>query len=142
MTRVSESAVLIGHEGVRAPVRVVVGRVVGAPGSGTRSARVIPSRAPVTASRTRTHRTLTEQRDERSQTRRVLGVVGGAHHRRDRAFEGAEDLAHPDLGGVAGELVAAVGAPRRDDEAGVAEAHDELLEIRAGEVFLRRDLGE
>ena len=42
---------------------------------GTRSARVIESRAPATASRTRTHSTLTVQRDERSQTVGVLGVV-------------------------------------------------------------------
>ena len=36
--------------------------------AGTRSARVIESRVAVIASRTRTHRMLTVQRDERSQT--------------------------------------------------------------------------
>ena len=141
MTRVSESAVSIGHEGVRAPVRVVVGRVGSAgqrdevgeghavEGAGDRVADADPQDVDRAAGRAVAQRG-------------VLGVVGGAHHRGDRALEGAEDLAHPDLGGVAGELVAAVGASRRDDEAGVAEAHHQLLEIRPGEVLLGRDLRE
>ena len=63
---------------------------------GTRSARVMPSSAPAIASRTRTQSRLTVQDEVRSQARSWLGVVGRADHRRERAFEGAQDLAHPD----------------------------------------------
>ena len=73
---------------------------------------------------------------------RVLGVVAGAHHRRDRALEGAQDLGHRDRLGRPGELVAAVGAARAGHEAGLAEADDELLEVGAREVLLGGDLGE
>ena len=41
-----------------------------------------------------------------------------------------------------GELVAAVGAAGAGDEAGIAEAHDELLEIGPGEVLVGGHLGE
>ena len=109
---------------------------------GTRSARVIESRAPATASRTRTHRRLTVHRDAAVAQRRVLGVVGGADHRRDGALEGAEDLAHRDRLGRAGELVAAVGAAGADDEAGLAQADDELLQVGPRQVLLGGDLGQ
>ena len=109
---------------------------------GTRSARVIESRAPATASRTRTHRTLTVQRDAAVAQRRVLGVVGGAHHRGDRALERAEDLGHRDGLGRAGELVAAVRAAGAGHQAGLAQADDELLEVGAREVLLGGDLGQ
>ena len=72
----------------------------------------------------------------------VLGVVAGADHRRDRALERAQDLAHRDRLGRAGELVAAVRAARARDEAGFAEAHDELLEVGARQVLLGGDLGQ
>jgi DNA-binding GntR family transcriptional regulator len=35
-----------------------------------------------------------------------------------------------------------MGTSRRDDEPGVTEAHDQLLEIRTGKVFFRRDPSE
>ena len=109
---------------------------------GTRSARVIESRAPATASRTRTHSTLTVQRGRAVARVGVGGVVAGADHRGDRAFEGSQDLAHRDGLGRAGELVAAVGAAGAHDEAGLAQADDELLEVGAREVLLGGDLGE
>ena len=74
--------------------------------------------------------------------RGVLGVVGGAEHRRDRALEGAQDLAHRDGVGRPGQLVAAVGAARAHDEPGLAQVHDELLEVGARQVLLRGDAGE
>ena len=134
----------VGHGWVRAPCSGVgwIEAAVEARGGGTRSARVIESSAPATASRTRTHRTLTVQRGRAIADVRVLGVVAGADHRRDRAFEGAQDLGHRDVLGRAGELVAAVGAARADDEAGFAQADDELLEVGAREVLLGRDLGQ
>ena len=72
----------------------------------------------------------------------VLRVVGGADHRGDGPFEGTKDLAHPDLSGGPGQLVAAVGAARAGDEARVAEAHHELLEVGPRQVLVRGDLGE
>src|SRR4029079_9056876 len=58
-----------GHEAVRTPW--VSSSATGS--WGTRSARVIESSAPVIASRTRTHRTLTVQRELRSQVRACSG---------------------------------------------------------------------
>src|SRR4029078_7064713 len=60
----------------------------------------------------------------------------------ERALERAEHVAHPDLDPWAGELAAAVGAARARDQSGVAEAQHELLEVGAGELLLRGDLGE
>ena len=73
---------------------------------------------------------------------RVFGVVAGAQHRGDRALERAQDLGHRDGLGRAGELVAAVCAAGAGHETGLAEADDQLLEIRAREVFLGGDLRE
>ena len=111
---------------------------------GTSSARVIPSRVPLIASRIRTQSRLTEQRAVRSQASSWLGVVvlGGADHRGDRTLERAQDVGHRDLVGRPGELVAAVRAPGRHDEAGVAQAHHELLEVRPGQLLLGGDLGQ
>ena len=135
---------LVGHGWVDAPCRMASGwmGVSAWTMGGTRSARVIESRAPVMASRTRTHRTLTVQRALRSHRTRVLGIVGRAEHRGDRALEGSQDLAHPDRLGRARELVAAVGAAGRDDEAGLAQADDELLEVGPREVLLGGDPGQ
>ncbi len=72
----------------------------------------------------------------------MLRVVRGADHRGERALKGPKDLAHPDLGRRVGELVAAVSAASAGDQPGVAEAHHELLEVGAGELLLRGDLGE
>ncbi len=119
-----------GHGWVWAPVRGV-GWIGASRRGGTRSARVIESRAPATASRTRTHRTLTVQRDERSHTVGVLGVVAGAHHRGDGPLERSQDLGHGDRLGWAGEFVAAMRATGAGHEAGLAQAHDELLEVGA-----------
>src|SRR4029079_96987 len=60
---------LVGHEVITAPWRSSEPRWRG----GTRSARVIDSSAPEIASRTRTQRTLTVQRELRSQTRACSG---------------------------------------------------------------------
>ena len=65
------------------------GRVGATARSGTRSARVIESRVEVIASRTRTHRMLTVQRDERSQTiacsgssdAQIIGAIGPSRAR-------------------------------------------------------------
>ena len=70
-------------------------RSVGDCRGGTRSARVIESRAPATASRTRTHRTLTVQRDERSHRiacsgsslAQSIGAIGPSRARRTSAIE-------------------------------------------------------
>ena len=77
---------------------------------GTRSARVIESSAPATASRTRIQSTLTVQRRRSGRRRGVRGILGGADHRGERALEGAEHLAHRDRLGGSRQLVAAVGA--------------------------------
>ena len=111
-------------------------------GGGTRSARVIESRAPATASRTRTHRTLTVQPDERSQTfawsgsslAQIIGAIGPSRARRTSPIV--------IVSGRSGEFVAAVGATGAHDEAGFAQADDELLEVGAREVLLGGDLGE
>ena len=73
---------------------------------------------------------------------RARGSSRRADHRGDRAFEGAQDLAHRDLGGRTGELVAAVGAAGAHDEAGVAQADHELLEVGPRQVLLGGDLGQ
>ena len=69
-------------------------------------------------------------------------VLGRADHRRERALEGAQDLAHRDRLRRARELVAAVGAARGDDEAGVAKHERELLEVCPRHVLGRGDLRE
>ena len=127
---------LIGHGVIKAPCR----SSTATRRWGTRSARVIESSAPAIASRTRTHRTLTVQRELRSHVEAVLGIVGRADHRRDRALQGAEDLAHPDVGRGTGQLVAAARAAGAGDEAGVAEAHDELLEVGPRQVLVGGDV--
>ena len=69
-------------------------------------------------------------------------ILARADHGRDRALERLDDLAHPDLGGVAGELVAAVGAARAGDEARLAKADDQLLEVRPRQVLVVGHLGQ
>ena len=109
---------------------------------GTRSARVIESRAPVTASRTRTHRTLTVQRAVRSHMvacsgsslAQTIGAIGPSRARRTSLMRM--------VSGGRRQLVAAVGAAGADDEAGLAEADDELLQVGARQVLLGGDLGE
>ena len=100
------------------------------------------SRVAVIASRTRTHRTLTVQRDERSQVVACSGSSLAQNIGAIGPLQGAEDLAHRDLGGCPCELVAAVGAARAHDEPGVAQVHDELLEVGARQVLFRGDPGE
>ena len=109
---------------------------------GTRSARVIESSAPLMASLTRTQSRLTVQRAVRSQAAAWRRVLAGADHRGDRALERAQDVAHPDVLGRPRELIAAVGAAGAETPAGVAEAHDELLEIGARQLLLGGDLGQ
>ena len=136
---------LVGHGSVRAPG--VRGRRRGCDGDrgrvgGTRSARVIESRAPATASRTRTHRTLTVQRDERSHRiacsgsslAQIIGAIGPSSARRTSPIG--------IVSGGRGELVAAMRAAGARHEAGLAQADDELLEVGPREVLLGGDLGE
>jgi hypothetical protein len=72
----------------------------------------------------------------------MFRVVRGAKHRGDRAFEGAQDLAHADVDRRARQLVAAARTTGTDDEPGVAQACDKLLEVRPRQVLFRGDLGE
>ena len=74
--------------------------------------------------------------------RGVLGVVAGAQHRGDRAFERAQHLGHRDRGRRSGQLVAAVGAAGADHQARLAQADDQLLQVGAREILLGGDLGE
>src|SRR4029453_13753124 len=81
-----EGVGLVGHDVIRAPWM----SSVRTSRCGTRSARVIDSRGPVIASRTRAHRTLTVQRELRSQTRacsgssvaQSIGAIGPSRARR------------------------------------------------------------
>ena len=137
------SVVGVGHGSVKAPWRMGSDGVGRRTLAGTRSARVIESSAPAIASRTRTHRTLTVQRALRSQ------VDARARDRRSRRSSGRSGprgrggpRSSRSRSGGAGELVAAVRAAGRDDEAGLAEAHDELLEVGPRQVLLGGDLGE
>ena len=92
--------------------------------------------------RTRTHRTLTLQKPLRPQTPAWIGSSRGADHGRDGALQRVDDLAHPDLRGVADELVAAAGAARAGDEAGLAQADHELLQVGPGQVLVVGHLGQ
>ena len=82
------------------------------------------------------------QRDERSQSvacsgsslAQIIGAIGPSSARRTSLIG--------IVLGRAGELVAAVGAARAGHQAGLAQAHDELLEIGAREVLFGGDLGE
>ena len=69
-----------------------------------------------------------------SSVAQIIGAIGPSRARRTSLIG--------IVVGRAGELVAAVGAAGRDDEAGVAKAHDELLEVGARQVLLGGDLGE
>ena len=68
-----------------------------------------------------------------------LVFLAGADHRGDRPLERAQDVRHPDVLGRPGELVAAVGAAGGDHQPGVAQAHDQLLEVRPRQLFLGGD---
>ena len=104
-------------------------------GSSSRGSQVI-------ASRTRTHRTLTVQRASGrrrvacsgSSEAQIIGAIGPSSARSTSLIRIAS--------GGARELVAAVGAAGADDEAGFAQAHDELLEVGARQVLLGGDLRE
>jgi hypothetical protein len=78
----------------------------------------------------------------RAIARLVLLGVRGADHRRDRPFEGAQHVAHPDLVRRRAELVPAAGAAGGRDEACVPQARDQLLQVGARQVLVQRDLGE
>jgi len=70
----------------------------------------------------------------------MVGGVRGADHRGERAFEGAQDLAHRDVGRRPGQLVAAVRPTRGGDQSGVAEDERQLLQVRPRQVLGRGDL--
>src|SRR5271157_1752513 len=75
-------------------------------------------------------------------TGQMVGVVDDADHRRDRSLESPQNLAHDDLLGRASELVAAVGAAGASHELGVAQAYDELFQVRPRQILLLGDLGQ
>ena len=109
---------------------------------GTRSARVIESRAPATASRTRTQSRFTVQRVVRSQIvacsgsslAQSIGAIGPSRARRTSVIVIAA--------GWSAELVAAVRAAGAHDQPCFAKADDELLQVRARQVLLGGDLRE
>jgi hypothetical protein len=59
----------------------------------------------------------------------------------EAAFEGFDDLADVDLGGVADKLVAAGGAADGADEASLAESGEELVKVLLGDVAPEGDFG-
>src|SRR5215217_5186892 len=67
----------------------------------------------------------------------VLAVVDEAVHRGDRALEREHHGVHRDLLRRAGQHVAAVGAARRADQAGLLEQRGDPLEVREREVLRR-----
>lgn len=73
---------------------------------------------------------------------RVGRVFTGADHRRERALERSEHLAHPDLLGRPTELVAAVRATGTVHQAGFAQADHELLEVGPRQPFVVGHLGQ
>ena len=64
----------------------------------------------------------------------IIGAIGPSSARRTSPIG--------IVSGGARELVAAVRAAGADDEAGLAQADDELLEVGAREVLLGGDLGQ
>src|SRR5438105_15909346 len=67
------------------------------------------------------------------------GPFRGADLRLDRTFERAHDVARGDRRRVTRERVAAARAALAADQTGLAQARDELLQIRFGELLVRRD---
>ncbi len=69
-------------------------------------------------------------------------ILAGADHGGQRSFERSQGLREGDVGGRMGQGVAAARAAGREDEAGLAQRDDELLEVGAGEVLVGGDLGQ
>ncbi len=70
----------------------------------------------------------------------TLAVVVLAHEGGERAVDRGEDVGQRDLGGLAGEDVAAADPALRADEAGALHREEDLLEVRLGEPGALRDL--
>ena len=70
---------------------------------------------------------------------RPLAVVEEAVHRGDGALEREDDRVHRDLLGAAGEQVAAVGAARGLDEAGLLEQRGDALQVGERQRLRLRD---
>ena len=73
---------------------------------------------------------------------RVMGVLAGADHRRERSLERAQGFAEGDRGGVPGERIPAAGATGAGDDARLPEGDSELLEVGPRQVLVRSDLRE
>ena len=106
---------------------------------GASSASVIASSVPVTASRTRTHSTLTVQRAVRSHTvacsgsslAQIIGAIGPSSARRTSLIRMSA--------GRPRELVAAARTAGGHDESGVPEGHHELLQVGARQILVGGD---
>ena len=62
----------------------------------------------------------------------ALAVVVLAHHRRERSFDGGDDLGQRDVLGRPGEHVPAADAPLRPDQARALHGEENLLQVRLG----------
>ena len=74
----------------------------------------------------------------------VVGAVGGLIEPgdgRQAAFEGDNGVEDGNLGGVAGELVAAGGSALGAHKPGLAQGGEELVEVLLGDVAAEGDLG-
>ena len=101
------------------------------------------SSAVATASRTFTQSGLTVQKPVRPQMRGVGGILAGADHRRERALERARCTSPMRISvRLAGQGIATVGAARAGDEAGVAQADHELLQVGPRQLLVVGDLGQ
>ena len=109
-----------------------------------RSASVVSRSVLTIEKRTRVHSSLVGQTCSGSGLARAhdraVGRLGDALDRRDRALQRLDDLGHRDLAGGAREQVAAARAAARVDQAGLAQARDEVLEIGERQPVVLGDL--
>ena len=69
----------------------------------------------------------------------AFAVVVLAHHRRERSFDGGDDLGQRDVLGRPGEHVPAADAPLRPDQTRALHGEEDLFQVRLGEA---RSLGD
>src|SRR5450759_1962879 len=72
----------------------------------------------------------------------VVGILGRADHRGQRPLQRAERLAQRDLGGIARQRIATVGAARGGDDARLPERDHQLLQVRPWQRLIHGDLRE
>ena len=113
-------------------------------GPRTRSASVVSCSVRTIEKRTRVHSSFVGQTWPGSRLARAhdraVGGLGDALDRRDRALQRLDDLGHRDLGGRAREHVAAARAAPRVDQAGLAQARDEVLQVGERQAVVLGDL--